>query len=194
MSGILHQLDQTVFLAINGTHDRIVDFIMYYVSEKWLWIPFYIWLLYVLYRNYTKKVLWFLPVIALVITLSDQTCNLVKNIVQRPRPCHAAELQGIVHLVYDKCGGAWGFISSHAANSMALAVFVWMMLPKGYTDLRRELIAYVLLIAYSRIYLGAHYPADILGGWITGAVLGYTAATILRRKIIVPSFKATGHE
>lgn len=194
MSGILHQLDRTVFLFINGKHDHIVDFIMYYASEKWIWIPFYVWLLYVLYRNYNKKVLWFLPVIALMITLSDQACNLVKNTVQRPRPCHAAELQGMVHLVYDKCGGAWGFISSHAANSMALTVFVWMMLPKSYTDLRRELIAYVLLIAYSRVYLGAHYPADILGGWMTGAFIGFIAAKLIQRKIDVPVLKAAGHE
>lgn len=188
------EFDKSLFLLINGHHDRIVDFIMYYGSLKWTWIPFYIWLLYVLYRNYGKQTLWLLPVVALLIAGSDQVSVFIKDFFERLRPCQNEELKPVVHLVMNKCGGLYGFVSSHAANTMALSVFIHQLLPKGYTDLRKELFAFVMINGYSRIYLGAHYPGDILGGWILGLFLGLLFARLVKTKLQVPLQVAKGHE
>ena len=97
--------------------------------------------------------------------------------------CHEPTIQNVVHLVNEYCGGQFGFFSSHASNSMSLAVFVAMMLPKTKTTIRYQLIAFVVLIGYSRVYLGAHYPGDVISGWIFGAFFGWITATLLKKKI-----------
>lgn len=188
------QLDRDLFLYINSHHDTPVDFIMYWASNRLIWIPFYAWLLYVLIKNYKNKIAWVLPAVVVLIICTDQTANLFKNTVMRLRPCHEPTLQGMIHLVNDYCGGQYGFFSSHAANAMGLAVFVWNMLPKGNCDLRAELIAYVLLVSYSRIYLAAHYPLDVLGGWLAGSVIGYLISRLLRMKVHVPDKISPAHE
>jgi undecaprenyl-diphosphatase len=106
--------------------------------------------------------------IVVVITLTDQTSvHLFKNVVQRLRPCHETSLEGLVHLVNNKCGGQFGFISSHAANSFGVAVLVSLWLRKwGYTAV---MLSWAMLIAYSRVYLGVHYPGDVIAGAIWGA-------------------------
>ena len=190
----LREIDTRILLAINGAHDPILDFILYWASNKWTWIPFYVWLLYVLYRNYSKKVLWFLPLIVLMIAGSDQLSTLIKNATERLRPCHEPGIYGMVHLVNNACGGQYGFVSSHAANSMALAVFIFLLLPRGYKDLRLELVAFVLINGYSRIYLGAHYPLDIVCGWILGFILGLIFSSLMKYLVKVPDKVATGHE
>jgi undecaprenyl-diphosphatase len=194
MPGWLLELDTSALLAINGANDPVLDILFYYISQKWTWIPFYIWILYVLYRNYGRRVLWFLPFIALMITGSDQISTLLKETTERFRPCHEPSIQHLVHLVNNKCGGTYGFVSSHAANSMALAVFIILMLPKGYRDLRIEMIAFALLNGYSRIYLGAHYPLDVAGGFIVGFIMALLTATLLRSVIKIPEKAAQGHE
>ncbi|CAN5405820.1 lipid A 4'-phosphatase [soil metagenome] len=190
----LNHLDQQLLLLINGIHDPVVDFIMYWISEKIVWVPFYLWILYTLYKIYGKELLWFLPVIALMITASDQISVLIKDQVLRFRPCHEPAIQSMVHLVNNRCGGSYGFISSHAANSMALCAFLMIMLPTGFELLKRELIAFVILIGYSRVYLGNHYPGDVIGGWILGLVLGIIFAKILSKKITVPELITPDHE
>lgn len=190
----LHELDTSAMLAINGANDPMLDILFYYISQKWTWIPFYIWILYVLYRNYGRQVLWFLPFIALMITGSDQVSTLLKEATERFRPCHEPAIQHLVHLVKNKCGGSFGFVSSHAANSMALAAFIILMLPKGYRNLQMEMIAFALLNGYSRIYLGAHYPLDVLGGFVVGFIMALLTTTLLRSFVQVPEKAATGHE
>lgn len=180
MPGWLLELDTRAMLAINGTNDPFLDIIFYWVSQKWTWIPFYLWILYLLYRSYGRKVWWCLPCIALMITGSDQISTLLKEATERLRPCHEPTLRHLVHLVHQKCGGSFGFVSSHAANSMALAVFVILILPRGHRDVSIEMIAFALLNGYSRIYLGAHYPIDVLGGFTVGLVMALLCTTLLR--------------
>ena len=176
----LHELDTKLELAINGSHDPLLDFIFYWASYKWTWIPFYAWLLYILYRNYGKKIVYFLPIIAAMTATTDQLSTLLKNTTLRFRPCHEPALQDLIHLVNNACGGKYGFVSSHAANTMALAVFVCLVLPSKYKNLRYGLLAFVLINGYSRMYLGAHYPLDIGCGWILGFIIALLFSSLMK--------------
>ena len=165
------QLDSRLFFAINGLHSDLWDGIMWWISGKTSWWPFYLLLLG--YLGWTKR--WQLVAmilfIVVVITLADQTSvHLFKNVFHRLRPCHNPAFEGMVHLVNNKCGGQYGFISSHAANSFGVAVLVSLWTRrKGITIV---MVTWALLIGYSRIYLGVHYPGDVLVGSLWGAGCG----------------------
>jgi undecaprenyl-diphosphatase len=175
----LHELDTKLELAINGAHHPSFDIIFFYASNKWVWIPFYGWLFYLLYKTYQKKILFFLPMIAGMIAISDQLSTLLKNTTQRLRPCHEPALQDFIHRLNNACGGSFGFVSSHAANTMALAVFISLCLPASPKFLKGFLIFFVLINGYSRMYLGAHYPLDILCGWMLGFILAIICSSLM---------------
>lgn len=181
MQGLLERLDVTFFLALNGWHAPWVDSLQLAISAKWIWIPLYLGLLYAFQRSHGRRVLWLLGTLALLIAACDQASNLVKWIAQRPRPCHEPTLAGLVHMLRWSCGGAYGFVSGHAANSMGPALFLHRLLPRGHTALRIGMAVYVLAIGYSRVYLGRHYPGDVLGGWLLGAALGLAASALVQR-------------
>jgi undecaprenyl-diphosphatase len=146
---------------------------MVFVSGKLSWLPLYIFLLYLIIRKFKWKSGLVLLFIGLLILAADQlSVHAFKNTFQRLRPCHNEELKLLVHTV-NTCGGQFGFVSSHAANSFALAVFVGLLLKRTYKYLPAILIIWGILIAYSRVYLGVHYPGDVLGGAILGAGIGW---------------------
>lgn len=171
MLEILKNLDTTLFLFLNSIHNPFFDKIMWWISIKSSWYPVYILLIgYIIYRYKWKSIITLL-VITLLITISDQlSVHLFKDVFQRFRPCHNTELAGMIHQVNNYCGSKYGFISSHASNTFALAVFLSALFRNKYFIIIS--ICWATIVSYSRIYLGVHYPGDVIGGIIFGSILG----------------------
>ena len=173
MIDTLQNLDSEVFLFFNQAHCPFFDSFMSLYSGKFIWIPMYAALLIVMLRRYPLiKVLFLLAGIALSITLADQICSsLIRPLCERLRPSNPDNpLAELTHIVDGYRGGAYGFPSCHAANSFALAVFAALMLR------RRGFTLFIMLWAavncYSRIYLGVHYPGDLIVGALIGSAVG----------------------
>lgn len=180
----LKSIDTEVMLAINGAHCGFLDFTMFWASDKLIWIPLYVFLIYLLVLHYGKKG-WILTGMAiLLVVISDQTSvHFFKETFERLRPCQDPAFEGLVRVPGGKCGGKFGFISSHAVNHFALAVFVGYFLQKKLRGFMYILLAWAAVIGYSRVYLGAHYPGDVLAGMVWGSLLG-TGMVIWGRSIV----------
>ena len=184
MIEVLNIWDVELLLFLNGLNNSFFDWLMYWISVKWVWIPLYAFLLYLIIKEYKWKSLVILLLVAILITLSDQlSVHLFKNTIHRLRPCHNPAIMDLVHLVKDHCGGMYGFVSSHAANSFALAVFLIGLLGKRFKYFTVLILLWAVLISYSRIYLGVHYPGDVIVGGIFGAILGFILLLILNKII-----------
>lgn len=178
--------DLNIFLFLNGLHSSWADVFFYWVSNRFIWLPFYALLAFFLIRKWRKKSIPIFIALVLCIFLTDQSCNLIKHSVQRPRPSHEPGLCEQVHLVAKPDGtlyrgGPYSFPSSHAANSMAMALFVIFYLSEKRKWVIVGMLLWVLLLSYSRIYLGVHYPSDLMAGWIIGACW----ATLLWRTVLL---------
>ena len=168
----LKTLDENLLLYLNAQHNSFFDQLMWLFSDRFFWIPLYAWFLWLMYKKYPKHYWTVIVTIVLMVVASDQLCNLAKENVMRLRPSQEPNLHALVHIVNDYRGGMYGFYSGHASNAFAVAFFMIMALAGERKYLIPICLAYAVLTAYSRIYLGVHYPGDILTGAIIGTLLG----------------------
>ena len=171
---MLNDLDHQLFLFLNGLHVGWLDPVMTFISSEMGWIPFYAVLLFLVFYKYRWKGLWVLLGVIVVITLSDQiSASVFKPIFHRLRPCYDPLIEDLVYTPKGKPGGHYGFISSHAANTFALASFIYMTMRQHYKKIGWIMFPWAILVSYSRIYLGVHFPGDIICGAAVGMILGF---------------------
>ena len=167
----LLELDKKAFLFLNGFNSHMWDNIMYWCSGALSWIPLYIFfLIIIVFWERPYKFIFTLLFVGIAVLLCDQTSVLIKNLVERPRPTHDPLIADLVHVVKNYRGGQYGFISSHAANCFGVASFLtcWFNCRKWGIFL----FSWAAIVAYSRIYLGVHYPLDIICGALLGILIG----------------------
>ena len=179
----LINVDTDFLLYLNGFHNAFFDTFMFLFSGKWIWIPMYLALAYVLFKNMTpKQAVGCIVAIALVIVVTDQmSSSLIRHAVGRLRPANLENpISDLVHVVNDYRGGSYGFPSSHAANSFGLVFFLLFLMRKS--PLPAIMMVWAIVNCYSRIYLGVHYPGDILCGSLVG-LLGAAIVWLIYRKL-----------
>jgi undecaprenyl-diphosphatase len=184
----LLQYDKEVFIFLNGLGSTSWDGFWLVVTNKLTFAPLYAILLFLIYKKLgLKNLLLLVLVVAAMIAFTDQITNLFKYVlVKRPRPCREEDLQAVMRFVAGGCG-RYGFFSGHAANSMAAAVFAGLLLRPYYKNLIFILLFWSAIVAYSRIYVGVHYPLDIVCGLAFGALSGfmfYKFQIYLRKRFI----------
>ncbi len=169
----IKDIDTQLFLFLNSKHNAFFDAVMYWASNKLVWIPLYLFFCFLVYKHFGKRMLLILVSALVLIVLSDQvSTKLFKKKISRYRPCHNLEIQSKVH-VNGGCGGTYGFVSSHAANTFALAMFLGLLFRKKINHFLLFIFLWAAFVSYSRIYNGVHYPADVACGALLGIILGY---------------------
>ena len=188
---LLH-IDTDILLAINGWHAPWADRVMWIISEKTTWIALYGLLIGLLINKYPRAsaqaVKWLrkvpvcvvmIVVIVLAVGAADFIASgILKDLVARPRPTRVPELEGVLHLVNNYRSGQYGFVSSHAANTMACGLLFSLIWRKKIATI--GLMLWVAMNCYSRMYLGVHYPLDIIGGLLVGALMAVVGYVLLR--------------
>ena len=191
----IKQLDHSVLLFLNSYHNDFWDKAITLFTGKEIWIPFYLLIIYVIIKTYKKNAVYILILIGLSITVSDQFSGLIKDSVQRLRPTHDPVLGDLVHNIYNR-GGMFGYFSAHAANTFTIAVITAKLFKNRLFSI--VIFAWAIIVSYTRIYLGLHYPGDVLTGWIWGILTGlafYQLMVFVQNKYFkssLPKIRETG--
>lgn len=176
----INNIDTDLFLFLNGLNTDFWDPIMFFISGKFFIGGFYLIIITILFVKLGwQRGLFVILFLGLTVLLCDKISVLgFKEVFERLRPSHEPNLNGLVHLVNNYRGGQHGFVSSHAANSFGLSTFFWLVLKGRVNRIGWILFLGAILISYSRIYLGVHYPLDIICGGILGATLAFICYNI----------------
>jgi undecaprenyl-diphosphatase len=182
----IQEIDTSIFLLLNGLHADWADFLMYWTTQRNTWIPLYTVLIGCLIWQYKRQSAVMIGCLVATIVLADQfTSALLKPLVQRLRPCHVVYLQNKIHAVTD-CGGQYGFASSHAANSFGLAMALWLLLGRKYAAVKWFFV-WAAVVSYSRIYVGVHYPIDVVVGAMVGMVAAWICFELSKKIKLLPA-------
>jgi len=174
---LIKNCETGTFLFFNSFKNPVADFIMWWSSNRFIWIPLYIFFLWMVYKKYPKNFWMVIITCALLVLVNDQLCNLFKSGIGRFRPTHDPVIGQLVLTVNDYRGGKYGFYSAHAAISFSIATFISML----RNDAPKIVIIaffYALLHSFSRIYLGVHFPSDIVVGMTVGVFTGWLFAEL----------------
>ena len=185
----LNDIDADALLAVNGLHDVFQDAFWWLVTAKWSSALMLLALLWILFHQNRRHALLVLAMLALAVLVADQVASgLIKHLVERLRPTHDPSLESMVHVINGYRGGLYGFVSSHAANSFAISTLITLIMRHRLVAF--SLFTWSLLQCYSRMYLGVHYPGDILGGIIVGVLAGWLVWLLmhwLQRQFSLPN-------
>ena len=169
----LSQYDSDLFLYLNGLHVDWMDKVMVLITNMWVWFPLYLLLIYWTVKQYGRRCWWVFFAVGLVVLCTDQLASHVcKPLFQRLRPCYNTDFQYLIYLPKGLAGGRYGFVSSHAANTFGVATFLTPVLKKYRPWMAIVLFLWAFISSYSRIYIGFHYPGDILCGALLGTLIG----------------------
>jgi undecaprenyl-diphosphatase len=163
-------VDPQVFIYLNGLGSTAYDSLWLIITKQAYWTPFFLLLAYLLYKKIGLKNLGIVLIfVALILLCCNESVELFKVIFKRLRPCNNPEIKDFIRIIHHT--DSFSFFSGHAANSMATMTFVFLILKKHYKYIFL-IFLYPLIFAYSRIYLGVHYPSDILTGYVFGLIYG----------------------
>ncbi len=170
----ISKIDRQWLLAINSHHTAFLDNLMWFASGTFSWIPLYAFLLVLLVKKYKKEGWMLIALMVPLVVISDQLASdLIKNLVQRPRPSHTPGLENYLHYVNNYRGGLYGFVSSHAMNTFSLCFYILFTVRSDIKWLHFLLFPWAIWVSYSRMYLGVHFPSDIIVPFFISIVLGY---------------------
>ncbi|MDR1181059.1 MAG: phosphatase PAP2 family protein [Bacteroidales bacterium] len=173
----LLEADQALLLLLNGWHRPFLDMLMYWMTTIWFWTPILLLVLWFMWKYYKKRMGLVLAFLALSIVFSDQLSGFIKDKAERFRPSHNTEINHQLHLHVSKDGevykgGSYGFVSSHAANSFSLALLLFYFFKPVHKNIRWLFFLWAILFSFTRIYLGVHYPGDVICGALVGLGCG----------------------
>lgn len=175
----LLQHDRELFLFLNNRGSETWDAFWMFMTHKFSSIPLYVVLLYLSLKQWgPKKTLVLIVFAALMITSTNGLADFFKYGVQRLRPCYDTSVQGLMRLVKEGCGGKFGYFSAHAGNTMAVATFFSILLKDRFHHIGIVLLVWAILVAYSRIYIGVHFPLDVFSGMTIGLLFGWLFAKL----------------